>query len=76
MNLKSEPPRRKHFHIRWSGIGELDWERFDTLAEASARALDLVRPGEKFTIEEYQAKCPRCGEDSSPIDDEQGSISE
>ena len=75
MDPKPETSLNKHFHIRWSHIAALDWERFDTVEEATARALELVRPGEKFTIEESQAKCSRCGEMASLIGDEQDSIS-
>jgi hypothetical protein len=49
-----------HYHIRWSGKEELDWERFSSLPEAKARARELVRPFENYTIEEYDQACPRC----------------
>jgi hypothetical protein len=49
-----------HYHIRWSGKEELDWEAFDTRAEVEASAKQLVRPGEAYTIEEHDETCPRC----------------
>src|ERR1700719_4394351 len=49
-----------HFHIRWSGVARLDWERFATREQAEARAKELVRPGEIFKIEEFRKECERC----------------
>jgi len=49
-----------HYHIRWSGNVPLDWQRFDTPAEAVAGAKQLVRFGETYTIEEHDASCSRC----------------
>lgn len=49
-----------HYHIRWSGKEELDWEAFDTRAEVEASAKQLVRPGEAYTIEKHDETCPRC----------------
>ena len=48
-----------HYHIRWSNAA-LDWERFDTQAEAEASAKQLARPDETYTIEEFEGACPRC----------------
>ena len=47
-----------HFHIRWMGRDNLDWECFSTVQEASERATDLSLPGEAFTIEEVDTNCP------------------
>ena len=49
-----------HYHIRWSSKELLDWEPFDTRTDAEARAAQLVRSGETFTIEECDETCPRC----------------
>ena len=47
-----------HFHIHWMDKENLDWECFTTQDEARERATDLALPGEAFTIEEIQTKCP------------------
>lgn len=47
-----------HFHIRWMGKEDLDWECFATVQEASERARDLTVPGEPFDIEEVHTNCP------------------
>jgi hypothetical protein len=49
-----------HYHIRWSGKAALDWECFNTHAEAEASAKQLLLQGETYTIEEYDDACPRC----------------
>jgi hypothetical protein len=49
-----------HYHIHWSGKPTLDWERFDTTADAEANARKLMLPGETYTIEEHGESCPRC----------------
>jgi hypothetical protein len=51
----------QHFHIRWSGA-KLDWEVFPTQEEAEHQAKELMRPGEKFTVEQFDGDCPRCRE--------------
>ena len=51
-----------HYHIRWLGKLTLDWERFDTSAQAEKSAKELVRPYESYTIEEHDGACPRCRE--------------
>ena len=51
-----------HYHIRWSPTPTLDWERFGSRAEAEARAKELVRQGETYTIEEHGESCARCGD--------------
>jgi hypothetical protein len=48
-----------HYHIRWSSAA-LYWQRFNTHAEATVKATQLMRPGETYTIEELDAHCPRC----------------
>jgi hypothetical protein len=48
-----------HYHIRWSSAS-LYRQRFKTHAEAIVRAIQLMRPGENYTIEELDADCPRC----------------
>jgi hypothetical protein len=49
-----------HYHISWSGKKEVDWERFQTREEADAGAKQLVRPGERYTIEQFDEDCPWC----------------
>jgi hypothetical protein len=51
----------QHFHIRWSGE-KLDWEAFNTQAEAERQAKELMLPGESFAVEQFDGDCPRCGE--------------
>ena len=48
---------RIHFHIHWSAREHLDWECFDTNEAATARAIELSRPGEKFTIQQVSTAC-------------------
>lgn len=54
-----------HYHIRWSA-SKLDWEAFGTQQEAETAAKQLVRPGENYTIEQFDGDCPRCGEGARP----------
>lgn len=49
-----------HYHIRWSTTGALDWEIFDTRAEAYDAAKLLVRRGETYTVERFDLTCARC----------------
>jgi len=49
-----------HYHIRWSD-SKLDWEAFSTQQEAETQAKQLVLPNEKYTIEQFDGNCPRCG---------------
>jgi hypothetical protein len=49
-----------HFHIHWSTKDAPDWQRFKTHAEARFRALELVMPGESFTVEEHSGDCRAC----------------
>jgi hypothetical protein len=55
----------QHFHIRWSGE-KLDWEAFRTQEEAERQAKELMLPGEKFTVEQFDGECPRCNEIRKP----------
>jgi hypothetical protein len=48
-----------HYHIHWTRK-TLDWERFDTSADAEASARKLALPGETFTVEEHSESCPQC----------------
>jgi hypothetical protein len=51
-----------HYHIRWSD-SKLDWERYNTRAEAEAGVRQLMRVGETYTVEEFSdSGCPRCRE--------------
>jgi hypothetical protein len=51
-----------HYHIHWLGGGndKLDWEAFSTKREAEMAASQLVRPDERFTIDQFDGDCPRC----------------
>jgi hypothetical protein len=49
-----------HYHTQWTGKDSLDWESHASRAEAQARATQLVRLGETYTIEEQDETCPRC----------------
>jgi hypothetical protein len=53
--------RNNHFHIHWIRKKILDWEPFNTHADAQARAQELAGPNEIFTVEELSVKCPVCG---------------
>ena len=57
---KTVPPPQLHYHIRWSSKAALDWESFNTRAEAEDGASQLVRPGETYIIEEHDSACQRC----------------
>ena len=50
--------RKFHCHIQWSSKESLDWECFETSEEATARAIDLLQPGEAFMIREVSEACP------------------
>jgi hypothetical protein len=50
-----------HYHIRWFRRSELDWESFSTREEAETGARRLMRPNERYTIEEQSDEgCARC----------------
>ena len=49
-----------HYRIRWSDKATLDWESFDTSADAEASAKKLMQSGETYTIEEHDGDCARC----------------
>jgi hypothetical protein len=55
-------PHNTHFHIHWTRKKILDSEPFDTGHEALSHGLELARPGESFTIEQFSEGCPVCGE--------------
>ena len=48
-----------HYHIRWSSSA-LDWAAFVSKHEAEDCAKKLVRPGETYTIEQFNGDCPQC----------------
>ena len=50
-----------HYHIRCSE-SKLDWEAFRTQQEAETEARQFVRPGESYTIENFDGNCPRCAD--------------
>ena len=50
-----------HYHIRWPDF-TLDWLAFPTEEEAKTQAKRIARPGESYTIEQYDANCERCKE--------------
>ena len=52
--------RLPHYHIRWYDQAVLDWERFSTPEDATARAKLLACPGEGYAVEEHDGACPRC----------------
>jgi hypothetical protein len=52
--------RKFHYHIRWAQVPLLDWESFNTRAEAEAGAQLLARRTETYTIEEHGEGCQRC----------------
>ena len=55
-----QPPDNSlvHFHIRWRGEAQLDWQCFESRADATERAVSLAQPDEEFAIEEISARCP------------------
>jgi hypothetical protein len=57
MNQTSDIPRA-HFHIFWTRSARMDWECFNTRADATMRAVELAQPGEAFRIEEILVQCP------------------
>jgi hypothetical protein len=61
---------KHHFHIRWHGKDEFDWECFESGEMAMARALQLALPGEIFSIEEVRSESKAYdAEDSSDRSD-------
>jgi hypothetical protein len=44
-------PSNQHFHIHWSGQEIVDWQPFDSYADAESAAQDLVRHCETYVIE-------------------------
>jgi hypothetical protein len=57
MDRKDETP---HYHIHWSRVLPLNWERFSTRADAEASAELFVLQGETYAIEEQGEACQRC----------------
>jgi len=60
-HVRSDNGSIRHYHIRWSTKEVLDWEAFESRADAEASAAQLVCPDETYTIEERDEDCPRCG---------------
>lgn len=59
MSSKTLFSSQTHFHIRWSTVPMLDWEAFNSRAEAEETARRLARPYEFYCIEEHK-DCKRC----------------
>jgi hypothetical protein len=55
-----------HYHIRWSTKPNLDWQPFDTAAEAETAATYMLLPDETFTVEEAGEMCSRCTDRPEP----------
>jgi hypothetical protein len=53
------PDNSLHFHIRWMGKEDIDWQCFNSLTEALLQAAQIAFPREGFTIEEVSTTCPR-----------------
>lgn len=53
-------PSEVHFHIRWLLLGELDWERHETRAQAEESAKKLSQRNEQYRIEQFDESCPKC----------------
>ena len=49
----------KHYHIRWAG-SKIDWQAFQTRADAVAEAEHIKRPNEIYSIEEREGSCVGC----------------
>ena len=49
----------RHYHIHWSD-GKIDWEPFSTVQDARARADELLRLDETYTIDEFGDDCAHC----------------
>ena len=49
-----------HYHICWSRVVPLNWECFNTHADAEASAELFILQGETYTIEEHGEECPQC----------------
>jgi hypothetical protein len=48
---------RIHFHIRWNGKPNLDYQCFDSWEATYTRALSIKSDGEAFEIEEVSMDC-------------------
>lgn len=54
-------PSKEHFHIHWSGQENIDWQRFDSYADAETAARELVQHYETYAIETFENDaCERC----------------
>ena len=60
MNFTRVTSKKHHFHIHWTNKDSVDWEPFDSQQRAEARALELARFGELFTIEDFCTPCSVC----------------
>jgi len=49
-----------HYHICWLASGELDWERHGTRTDAEEAAERLVRPDERYSVEQFEDNCAKC----------------
>jgi hypothetical protein len=49
-----------HYHIKWIGAAEIDWESFGSPKEAEGRGRELARPGERFEVITRDLSCDRC----------------
>lgn len=52
-----------HFHFRWggtTGLNDLDYERFASRDEAMGAANALARPGEIYSVEQFDDSCEKC----------------
>lgn len=49
-----------HFHIRWSGTGDLDYFPFNSRKEADESARLSARPNETYSIEAFDDSCEKC----------------
>ena len=58
MDRKDETP---HYHIHWPRLVPLNWECFNTRADAEASAALVVLQGETYAIKEHGEACQRCG---------------
>jgi len=48
-----------HYHIRWAGKAEFDWERYRSRGDAQERAELLVGQGETYASKKYMTNPAR-----------------